>query len=210
VHPLLALNDEKREMADRMRRVLEWYMRMYLPEVPDLLMLMVIALCRKARGPEVEEVLDRLQFSDKRKRETLLVRSAIMAVRQGMQRWEKADGPMSDLHRMLSKVPLEALLYLLAREDKPDQHEKLTRYIYLGRQMKADINGDDLIRMGVAPGPRIGHILDEVLAAKMDDEDLGRDEQLTLAGRIAIRLAAEDLAEEEKRQRATQTDSEER
>ena len=210
VHPLLALNDEKREMADRMRRVLEWYMRMYLPEVPDLLMLMVIALCRKARGPEVEEVLDRLQFSDKRKRETLLVRSAIMAVRQGMQRWEKTDGPMSDLHRMLSKAPLEALLYLLAREDKPDQHEKLTRYIYLGRQMKADINGDDLIRMGVAPGPRIGHILDEVLAAKMDDEDLGRDEQLTLAGRIAIRLAAEDLAEEEKRQRETQTDSEER
>ena len=29
----------------------------------------------------------------------------------------------------LSYGPLEALLYLLAKEDKPDQHEKLTRYI---------------------------------------------------------------------------------
>ena len=47
-------HDEKRDMADRVRRVLEWYMRMYLPEEPDLLMLMVIALCRRAPGPEVE------------------------------------------------------------------------------------------------------------------------------------------------------------
>ncbi|MBQ4616650.1 MAG: CBS domain-containing protein [Mailhella sp.] len=192
VHPLLELNDEKRDMADRMRRVLEWYMRMYLPEEPDLLMLMVIALCRRVRGQELEEVLDRLQFSDKRKRDTMHVRAAIMSVRQGMQKWEKADGPMSDLHRMLGRAPLETLLYLLAREDKPEQHEKLTRYIYVGRQMRADINGDDLIRMGVAPGPMIGRILDEVLAAKMDDENLGREEQLTLAGRLALRFAAEE------------------
>ncbi|MBQ4326729.1 MAG: polya polymerase, partial [Mailhella sp.] len=192
VHPLLELNDEKRDMADRMRRVLEWYMRLYLPEAPDLLMLMVIALCRRCRGPEVEEVLERLQFSDKRRRATLAVRAAIMGVRQGMQRWEKNDGPMSDLHRMLSHLPLEALLYLLAKEDKPELHEKLTRYIYLGRQMKADINGDDLIRMGVQPGRILGRILNEVLAAKMDNESMSREEQLTLAGRLALQFAAEE------------------
>jgi tRNA nucleotidyltransferase (CCA-adding enzyme) len=180
----------------RMRHVLEWYMRMYLPEEPDLLMLMVIALCRRARGPEVEEVLDRLQFSDKRRRDTLLVRSAIMAVRQGMQRWESRNGSMSDLHRMLGKVPLEALLYLLAREDKPEQHEKLTRYIYQGRQMKADISGADLIRMGVRPGPVIGRILDEVLAAKMDEENMSREAQLLLAGRLAERFAVEEAEQE--------------
>jgi len=109
-----------------------------------------------------------------------------------MQRWEKNDGPVSELHRLLCRVPLEALLYLLAKEDKPELHEKLTRYIYLGRQMKADITGDDLIRMGVEPGPMIGRILDEVLAAKLDDEDLSREDQLTLAGRLAIQFAAEE------------------
>ena len=192
VHPLLELNDEKRDMAERMRHVLEWYMRLYLPEEPDLLMLMIIALCRRCRGPEIEEILDRLQFSDKRKKATLAVRSAIMGVRQGMQRWEKNDGPMSDLHRMLGHLPLEALLYLLAREDKPELHEKLTRYIYLGRQMKADINGNDLIRMGIQPGNMLGRILKEVLAAKLDNESMSREDQLTLAGRLAIQFAAEE------------------
>ena len=192
VHPLLELSDEKRDMADRMRLVLEWYMRLYLPESPDLLMLMIITLCRRCRAPELEEVLERLQFSDKRRKATVAVRAAIMAVRQGMQRWEKNDGPMSDLHRMLGHHPLEALLYLLAKEDKPELREKLTRYIYLGRQMKADIDGNDLIRMGVKPGRILGVILNEVLAAKMDNESMSREEQLTLASRLAIRAAAEE------------------
>ena len=194
VHPLLAMNDEKRDMADRVRRVLEWYMRMYLPEEPDLLMLMVIALCRRAPGTEVEGLLDRLQFSDRRKRATMQVRSAIMAARQSMNRWEKTNGPLSELHRILGRAPLETLLYLLAQEDKPEQHEKLTRYIYMARQMKPDVNGDDLKRLGVEPGPMIGRILNDVLMAKMDDESLGREEQLAMAARLAVQYTAEAAA----------------
>lgn len=195
VHPLLRMNNEKRDMADRVRRVLEWYMRMYLPEEPDLLMLMLLALCRRAPGQDVENLLDRLQFSGRRKRETMLVRSSIVAARQGMNRWEKKNGSISELHRLLGKEPLETLLYLLAQEDGEEQHEKLTRYIYKGRQMKPDVNGDDLILMGVKPGPMIGRILNEVLIAKMDDESMSREEQLALAARLAESFAAEAAAE---------------
>ena len=197
VHPLLAMNDEKRDMADRVRRVLEWYMRMYLPEQPDLLMLMLIALCRRAPAPEVEELLDRLQFSARRKRETMQVRSAIMAARPGMTQWERNNGSLSDLHRMLARVPLETLLYLLAQEDGQEQHEKLTRYIYMGRQMKPDISGDDITSMGVHPGPIVGRILNDVLIARMDDENLSREEQLALAARLAVQYVAEAAAHPE-------------
>lgn len=195
VHPLLRMNDEKRDMADRVRRVLEWYMRMYLPEEPDLLMLMVIALCRRAPAADVETLLDRLQFSDRRKRETMQVRSAIMGARQAMNQWEKKNGPISDLHRILGRAPLETLLYLLAQEDGEEQHEKLTRYIYMGRQMKPDVNGEDLMRLGVEAGPMIGRILNDVLAAKMDDESMSREDQLALAARLAVRYLSEAMAE---------------
>ena len=117
------------------------------------------------------------------------VRSAIMAARAGMTQWEKKKGPISDLHRMLGRAPLETLLYLLAQENNPEQHEKLTRYIYMGRQMKPDINGDDLKRMGVQPGPMIGRILNDVLAAKLDDESMPRDDQLALAARLAAQYS---------------------
>ena len=122
------------------------------------------------------------------------VRSAIMAARAGMAQWEKKKGSLSELHRILGRAPLETLLYLLAQEDNPEQHEKLTRYIYMGRQMRPDINGEDLKNLGVQPGPMIGRILNDVLAAKMDDESMPRDEQLALAARLAVQYLTEEAA----------------
>ena len=122
------------------------------------------------------------------------VRSAIMAARAGMTKWEKNKGSISELHRLLGRAPLETLLYLLAREDDSEQHEKLTRYIYMGRQMKPDINGDDLKQLGVQPGPMIGRILNEVLTAKLDDESMSRNDQLALAARLAVRFLTEEAA----------------
>ena len=181
VHPLLRLDDEKRSMADRIRRVLEWYMHMYLPVKPDMLVLMLIALCRKVQAVELEAILKRLKFSEKRIRYALQVRSFIISARLEMARWEKMNGSLRDLHRILSRAPLESMLYLLAKEDQSEQHEKLTRYIYLGREMKADITGDDLLELGIKKGPMIGRILDEILGAKMENPNLDRRSQLQMA-----------------------------
>ena len=64
----------------------------------------------------------------------------------------------------------------------------------MGRQMKTDVTGDDLRYMGVEPGPMIGRILNDLLMAKMDDESLGREEQLALASRLALQYTAEAAA----------------
>ncbi len=47
--------------------------------------------------------------------------------------------------------------------------------------MKADINGEALLELGVKKGPMIGQILDEVLGAKMGNPNLDRQAQLELA-----------------------------
>ncbi|MCQ2444399.1 MAG: polya polymerase, partial [Mailhella sp.] len=189
VHPMLALSEEKREMAERVGKVLEWYMCMYLPEKPDMLMVMLIALCRRSPAPEIEALLSRLQLLEKRVRDTMAVRGAIMSVRQSMEKWARSDGPMSVLHSILRKAPLETLLYLLAMEERPEPHEKLTRYIYMGRTMRANITGDDIIALGVGRGAEVGRILDAVVSAKMDSPDLDREGQLEIARRLAEEAA---------------------
>ncbi len=198
LHPLLVLDQDKRETIEHLRKVLEWYSHMYLPESPDLLMIMLIVLCRRAPAQDIEEVLKRLQFSERRKRDTLFARSIIISVRQRLALWEKNNGPVSELHRIVVHAPLEVLLYLLTREDKPELHEKLTRYIYQGRQRRIDINGDDLVRMGLVPGPMFGRILEEVLAACLDDESLDREAQLDLAANLAVRFTLEEEKKVEK------------
>ena len=48
--------------------------------------------------------------------------------------------------------------------------------------------------MGIQPGPMIGRILNDVLAAKLDDESMPRDDQLALAARLAVQYVAEEAA----------------
>ena len=62
--------------------------------------------------------------------------------------------------------------------------------------MKADINGEDLLELGVKKGPLIGRILDEVLGAKMDDPNLDRQAQLELAISYQWMLTQKDDADE--------------
>ncbi len=157
-----------------------------------MLLLVCIAICRKSALPDLNDLFKRLQFSAKRIRYAVQVRGAIMAARQGMAHWEKKDGSMRELHILLRKCPLETLLYILAREEQNSQHEKITRYIYMGLQMKADITGYDLVELGIPRGPLIGQILDEVLGAKMDNPNMDRNAQIDLALECYHQLCSED------------------
>ena len=57
----------------------------------------------------------------------------------------------------------------------------VSQYIYKWRQIKVDINGDDLHRLGLEPGPQFGSVMRMVLAAKLDGKAETREAQLKLA-----------------------------
>jgi tRNA nucleotidyltransferase (CCA-adding enzyme) len=50
-----------------------------------------------------------------------------------------------------------------------------------------DISGTDLLAAGVPEGPAVGEALEAALAAKLDGEAAGREEQLAVALRAAGR-----------------------
>jgi tRNA nucleotidyltransferase (CCA-adding enzyme) len=59
--------------------------------------------------------------------------------------------------------------------------EWLDRYLLEWRQVKLEIDGDDLIAAGVPPGPALGRGLDEALRLKLDGEIAGREAELAAA-----------------------------
>jgi tRNA nucleotidyltransferase (CCA-adding enzyme) len=68
--------------------------------------------------------------------------------------------------------------------------EWLDRYLLEWRDARLDIDGEDLIAAGVAPGPALGRGLDAALRAKLDGEAIGREAELALALAIARRPEA--------------------
>ena len=63
--------------------------------------------------------------------------------------------------------------------------EWLDRYLSEWRDVRLEIDGEDLIAAGVAQGPAVGRGLDEALRRKLDGEVSGREEELAVALRTA-------------------------
>jgi tRNA nucleotidyltransferase (CCA-adding enzyme) len=67
--------------------------------------------------------------------------------------------------------------------------EWLDRYVSDWRQVRLEVDGDDLLAEGIPEGPAIGSGLAEALRAKLDGEASGPEEEL----RVALRAARESL-----------------
>ena len=58
--------------------------------------------------------------------------------------------------------------------------EKVRRFVYVLRDVKIEINGDDLVKLGIQPSPKFGEIFDEVLRAKLQNPTMTKENEIEL------------------------------
>ncbi len=92
--------------------------------------------------------------------------------------------PAAELYRALRPSRRELLPLAWLGDPNRVRRANLRRYAWKLSDVKTDIGGDDLARLGVEPGPVYGRILDKVLDAKLAGEVESRDEELELARRL--------------------------
>ena len=73
----------------------------------------------------------------------------------------------SQVYRQLEDLPTEALLLFMARAGKV-AGERISFYLNELRQVKPKINGNDLRKLGLEPGPQFAKILKRLLYARLD------------------------------------------
>ena len=81
-------------------------------------------------------------------------------------------------------MSLEGLLYLMARSRKEPIRKALSLYLTRLKGLSVDISGEDLLALGIPPGPAIGAAMRRILAAKLDGEAPTRQSQLDFARRL--------------------------
>jgi tRNA nucleotidyltransferase (CCA-adding enzyme) len=69
---------------------------------------------------------------------------------------------------LLRPFPVPVLQAQLAVAPPTRQRERLADYVNRSRMERTLLNGEDLIREGIAQGPVLGAVLDELLAARID------------------------------------------
>ncbi len=83
----------------------------------------------------------------------------------------------------LRDFPAETLLFWMA-EAGPKVRKQLREYIETDRFVKIGISGDDLIKLGLKPGPAFNDILRRVLEAKLDKGLASKTQELALVKKI--------------------------
>jgi len=86
----------------------------------------------------------------------------------------------SKLVNVLSPLPLEINLYILAGHNQREIKRSISNYITTLQFIRPELSGDDLIALGLDPGPEFKIILNQLKNARLDGEVKDRDDELRL------------------------------
>lgn len=182
IHPQLSINPDRKEMLIRTAKVMAWYRLLYIDEEMRPWLVYFLVLCSSLTYAVTLEVFRRLGIPPALKNEVLGCREKARSLRSSLKRLTATPGfRVSALCAMLRPLPVEFVLYLMADMEVPETRRALSRYITVWRTEKPDVDGSDLKKLGLAPGPAYGVILQQLLEAKLDGTAASPEEQLALA-----------------------------
>lgn len=184
IHPKLDPTPAKEQLLDEMETVLSWYRLLYSSSMPDLKTVFLLVLCDGMHHDDVVSLLKRFDIAKKKGNDFVLLRKQVAETLRKLKKALGKDVPHSELYFMLEDVPLEAVLYIMAKSDKETTRKRLSNYLAKLKDEHLQIDGKDLMQLGVPSGPLMGEILRKLKAALLDDQATCRADQLELAKRL--------------------------
>lgn len=90
------------------------------------------------------------------------------ALRSALKRLRAPGLRDSQSYRLLRRLRLASIEGCALATDEPLVWERLRLYLEELRHVRGELDGDDVIALGVSRGPRVGELLDKVLMARLD------------------------------------------
>ncbi|MDR1776491.1 MAG: CBS domain-containing protein [Desulfovibrio sp.] len=184
----LSLSPQKTARLAQIKETLAWYAMLYFQEKVQAWLVYFYGLTADLQYKDASAAYDGLGLPEIKKHEIMKNREKLRRIRTPLLHWqEKLDAgrtKVSGLCELLRDLPLECLLFLMACVDIEGVKKTLSHYITKWRREKADVTGDDLRRLGLAPGPAFGNILGAILAAKLDGTAVSVESQFRLAQKL--------------------------
>ena len=131
-------------------------------------------------GKELDKISRRLILS-KKERKLVCSLGKVKNIAEKMDSL-KAATP-GRICRMLKDIPVELLIMIVAAANTGKVKRLVLKYLSDWRKVKTALSGDDLLRMGLEPGPDFKRILDNVLYAKLNGHLKTKQDEVTYVSR---------------------------
>jgi len=181
IHPQLALDADRLRVLMELHKVHNWYTLLYLEPAVNTLRLYLLGLTMGAEREQLDQICQRLRFSDRERRDFLTLRDHLGEALARLMTWQDGQSPMSEIYFTLDALPVEGVLFLMARSRREVMRKNISQYLTRLRSQELLIDGSDLKGLGLTNGPGFSMILRQVRAAAVDGEALTRERQLELA-----------------------------
>ena len=156
------------------------------PQPPRRRTLLVTALVASAGKAAADRWCRRMRFGREYATPAVLTAERAESLRARMRDGRKMRP--SRLYYSLDGFPVETLAYLWATAE-PRVRERVERFVLELSAVRPAVSGEDLIALGVEPGPAFAGILAQARADRLDGSAVGREAELANLERLARREA---------------------
>lgn len=183
IHPNLKLSPETELVIRESSQLLTWFRLLYLEDACEQWQVYLLALTDRLKQDEFQEACRRLAVPGRIESHVFAHRSQALGILEAVQRRLKHGQEIrnSDIYGWFHGMPLEILLYLAARARHEQVRRFTSRYITRLRHVRQSLDGNDLLELGLQPGPHFSEIMQRLLAARLDGEVSSVEEERTLA-----------------------------
>ena len=149
-------------------KALKWYTSLHLDQPMNSWVVYWMVLMDTLPNKAIQDTHQRLQFPQQQAKKIRLIGRRTSSVIRQLSKHRKQKP--SDIHRMLCEFPDEALVFLMAKAPSETIKRHLSAFLTTYRHIHPTLNGTDLKRMGLKPGPQFRGILDKLLDGRLNGE----------------------------------------
>ncbi|HLO25410.1 MAG TPA: polya polymerase, partial [Geobacteraceae bacterium] len=183
IHPGLHVTSAVRKLLEEVQQIVSWFDLLFLERKYEKWAVYFLALCDPLTNEQFSETCARLAISEHYREKLCEMRErGIGALRLMRRRAGQRGGVQrSEVYAWLRDLPVDVLLYMMAKTSSEEVKKLISLYFTQLQNVRSQINGEDLKRMGVPEGPHFRRILDAVLSARLNSQVQSREDELRLA-----------------------------
>jgi tRNA nucleotidyltransferase (CCA-adding enzyme) len=174
IHPEWTLSPKGEVLFGEIRTVLAWFDLLYLNEPYEKWMIYFLALSQPVT--QFMELRQRLGLPKRVFEIMTLCRNEGEKVLMTLQKNPKFS--RSEIYKLLSPLPNEALLFLMAKATQEAGRKAISLYFTQLKSTCLSIGGEELKALGLVPGPVYKTILGDLLEARINGKVLTREDEL--------------------------------
>lgn len=168
IHAKLSWSDRMDWLLTALDQAVDWYRLLYLDRKMDVWLVYLMGLLELLPERAVKDVLKRFPLSEQEATRIKMVRVGSHKVMRRLA--SKRPLKPAEVYHLLSGLSDEALLILMAKSKGESVKRQVSAFLTTYQHMKPVLTGADLKALGLKPGPKFKHILDQLLDARLNGE----------------------------------------